>query len=79
MQDEAPRLFVSQRAASLLIFDGVPVLAPVAGTSLSYAVNTNWSVFFDGDSGGWLRAYDANGPWAPAGTLPAPSQHFRTT
>lgn len=79
VQNEAPHIFVSQRAASLLIFDGAPVLAPVAGTSLSYAVNTNWSVFFDGDSGawywlnggGWLRAYDVNGPWTPAGTLPA--------
>jgi len=51
---------------------------PIAGTPLSYAVNTNWSIFFDGDThtwywlnnGAWLRASSVEGHWTPAGTLP---------
>jgi hypothetical protein len=79
VQHTSPTLFVSQRAASLLVFDGEPVLAPVAGTPLAVAVNTNWDLFVDQGSrtwywlnnGAWLRAADAKGPWAPAGTRPA--------
>ncbi len=79
LQHVPPTIFVSQRPASLLVFDGEPVLTPVAGTALSVAVNTNWDVFVDADSktwywlndGAWLRAPDVKGPWAPAGELPA--------
>jgi hypothetical protein len=79
LQHAPPTIFVSQRPASLLLFDGEPVLAPVAGTPLSVAVNTNWDVFVDGSSktwywlnnGAWLRAADFKGPWAAAGALPA--------
>ncbi len=54
------------------------MLAPIAGTPLSFAVNTNWDVFTDTatgtwyllNNGGWLAAPDAKGPWAPAGPLP---------
>lgn len=78
VHNEPPRIFVSERPASLLIFDGAPVLTPIAGTPLSYAVNTNWSIFFDGDThtwywlnnGAWLRASSVEGHWTPAGTLP---------
>jgi hypothetical protein len=74
-----PRIFVSQRPASLVVFDGEPVMAPVANTSLSFAVNTNWDVFVDSptktwylfNNGGWLMAPDVKGPYAPAGALPA--------
>ena len=79
LQHAPPTVFVSQRPASLLMFDGEPVLAPVADTPLTVAVNTNWDVFVDGSSkswywlnnGAWLRAPDVKGPWAPAGALPA--------
>ena len=79
LHNEPPKIFVSERPASLLVFDGAPEMAPVAGTALTYAVNTNWDVFFDGDvkawywlnSGAWLRAVDVTGPWTPAGALPA--------
>jgi hypothetical protein len=78
LQHVPPTIFVSLRPSSLLVFDGEPVLAPVTGTSLSVAVNTNWDVFVDADSqtwywlnnGAWLRAPDVKGPWAPAGALP---------
>ncbi len=73
-----PRIFSSARPASLLVFDGEPVFAPVQGSSLQFAVNTNWDVFKDAgngtvyllNNGGWLMASDPKGPWMPAGTLP---------
>lgn len=78
LDNSPPRIFVSTRPASLVVFDGEPVLSPIAGTALSFAVNTNWDVFKDGDTGswyllndgGWLKASDVNGPWGPAGKLP---------
>jgi len=79
VDNNPPRIFASSRPASLVVFDGDPVFAPVQGTSLSFAVNTNWDVFRDSatntlyllNNGGWLMAADAKGPWMPAGTLPA--------
>ena len=79
LNNEPPRIFVSTRPASLVVFDGEPLLAPIAGTSLSFAVNTNWDVFFDTptktwyllNNGAWLMAPSATGPWMPAGRLPA--------
>ena len=74
-----PRIFASARPASLVVFDGEPVLAPIPGTTLSTVVNTNWDVFRDSATstwfllvnGAWLAAPDAKGPWASAGSLPA--------
>lgn len=79
VENAPPRIFASARPASLVVFDGEPVLAPIAGTSLESVVNTNWDVFFDMTTrtwyllvgGGWLAAPDAKGPWSPAGALPA--------
>jgi hypothetical protein len=78
LNHEPPRIYYSSRPASLVVFDGAPVLAPVSGTTLSVAVNTNWSVFSDSaskawyllNSGAWLTAPEANGPWTVAGRLP---------
>ena len=79
VNNDPPAIFYSSRPASLLVFDGEPVLAPVTGTSLSAVVNTNWDVFFDNggkawywlNNGAWLTATDFKGNWAPAGALPA--------
>ncbi len=79
LDNTPPRIFVSQRPASLVVFDGEPVTVPVTGTTLAVAINTNWDVFQDTTSktwfllvnGGWLAAPDAKGPWMPAGRLPA--------
>jgi hypothetical protein len=79
LSNDPPRIFVSTRPASLVVFDGEPLLAPIAGTSLSFAVNTNWDVFFDAptkswyllNNGAWLTAPVATGPWMPVGRLPA--------
>ncbi len=78
LDNTPPRIFVSTRAASLVVFDGEPVLAPVANSSLSVVVNTNWDVFVDNATrtwylligGSWMAAPDAKGPWMPAGPLP---------
>jgi len=78
LKNEPPKIFVSARPASLLVFDGDPVLTPIAGTPLKFAVNTNWDVFDDTDTntwywlnnGTWLAAPDVKGPWLPVSKLP---------
>jgi hypothetical protein len=78
LKNDPPRIFVATAPASLVVFDGEPVLAPVSGASLSFAVNTNWDVFLDGATrswyllvnDGWLTAPAAEGPWRPVTTLP---------
>ncbi|MBS0319927.1 MAG: hypothetical protein JSR18_05250, partial [Proteobacteria bacterium] len=78
VKNEPPRIVYSDRPASLLVFDGDPVWSPVAGTSLKFAVNTNWDVFVDAsntlywlNNGGWLSATNVQGPWQPVKRLPA--------
>ena len=64
----------------MIVFRGAPVYAPIAGTSLSYATNTEDSVFLHKPdnqvyallSGRWFRAGNINAPWIYAGNdLPA--------
>jgi hypothetical protein len=79
LDNTPPEIFHSMGPASLVVFDGDPVLAPVKGISLSYAVNTNWDVFYDSGQGGWYLlnngiwygATGATGPYAPTTRLPA--------
>jgi hypothetical protein len=76
---DPPRVFHSTSPAVLVGFDGEPVWSPVTGTDLRFAVNTNWDVFEHGPSktlflrhdAVWLKAAALEGPWSPAGTLPA--------
>ncbi|MGE0420584.1 MAG: hypothetical protein AB7O80_27570, partial [Acetobacteraceae bacterium] len=76
VNNDPPAMFYSARPASLVVFDGEPVLAPIGG-GLSYAVNTNWPVFKDGgtwyllNGTTWLSAPAFGGPYAPVGRLPA--------
>jgi hypothetical protein len=75
---ETPPVFWSQKPAILLQFDADPVWNPIDGTSLSYAVNTNWDVFVDNDTkityvrNGtyWLMSKDMK-KWQEAKKLPA--------
>jgi hypothetical protein len=59
-----------------VVFDGEPVLAPVAKTGLSVVVNTNWDLFTDGkgwhllNNGAWMMAPAYAGPYQPASRLP---------
>lgn len=79
LNNDPPVIFYSDRPASLVVFDGEPVLAPVGDTGLSFAVNTNWDVFRDpaGDGawyllndGAWYSAPAYSGPYSPVATLP---------
>jgi len=76
----APPIYFSQSPAILVIFSGEPAFAPVSqGSKLLFSVNTNWAVFQDKatgtyylqDQASWLQAGNVNGPWQPAGQLPA--------
>ncbi len=77
LDNDPPHIFVSSRPASLIVFDGDPVLAPIGKTGLSVAVNTNWDVFrADGtwyllDNGTWMAAPAATGPYTPTVKLPS--------
>jgi len=73
---EPPVIFRSSAPASLIVFDGEPVLVPIDKTGLSFAVNTNWDVFTDDrnwyllDNGLWLEAPAYTGPYKPIAALP---------
>lgn len=75
---EPPPIFVSTQPAILLQFDGEPLMSPIEGTDLKYAVNTNWEYFFDSKASmfyllwedAWLKAPGRGGPWVAAGKLP---------
>lgn len=66
-----PNVFYSATPAELMIFDGKPVLEPVAGTSLEWASNTTSGVFYHTASktwytllsGRWFSSASLDGPW----------------
>ena len=69
-----PVIYVSQSPAVLVGFDGKPQFAPIAGTQLTYAVNTNWEIIHDPSLGvffvharsGWYSSPGSSGPFTPA-------------
>lgn len=74
-----PPIYVSQEPAILLIFLGEPDFKPIKGSSLSFAVNTNWDLIQDPASGrfyllngeGWISTKDLRkGPWEMVSALP---------
>jgi hypothetical protein len=76
----APRVFVSETPAELILIDGDPKLDAIKGTKLSWVTNTDSDLFrSDTDkryyylvAGRWFRAEQLDGPWAFATTaLPA--------
>lgn len=76
---ESPRIFVSTKPAVLVQFDGPPMWLPIAGSKLSFAVNTNWDMFYDNKStfyyllagDVWLATHDPLGTeWVMPKTLP---------
>ena len=77
---EPPKIFVSESPAILVQFDGDPILYPIEGTRLKFAVNTNWDLLvheadktyylLNGDQ--WLTTKDfRRGPWTEPATLPS--------
>lgn len=76
---EPPPIHVSHGPAVLVILMGPPEFKPVKGTSLEFAVNTNWDLLRDPATSryyllhgeGWLTSADLQkGPWEPAASLP---------
>ncbi|MCP3902372.1 MAG: hypothetical protein GY715_01955 [Planctomycetes bacterium] len=83
---EPPPIHWSDDPAILVIFTGAPRFEPIAGTSLSFAVNTNWDLFRDDDDDAryyllngdaWLASDDpTSGSWSSAGFLPPSFMHL---
>ena len=71
----APKVFVTEKPAELIVFQGPPVYAPIPGTNLSYATNTQSTLFMHKPdkqlyvliSGRWFRAGSLEAPWVYAG------------
>lgn len=76
VNNSPPVIFYADRPASLVVFDGEPVLVPAGKSGLTYAVNTNWEVFVDHgtwfllNNGFWFSAAQVGGPYAPVAQLP---------
>jgi hypothetical protein len=77
VSNDPPIIFYADRLASLVVFDGEPVLTPTGAPGLSFAVNTNWDVFAAHDTwyllnnGFWYSAPQSSGPYTPVAHLPA--------
>jgi len=76
----APRVFYSNSAAELIVFNGEPKWATIQGTNLAYATNSDSDFFNDNTtnrfyyltSGRWFTALQRTGPWSFASArLPA--------
>ncbi len=74
-----PQVFYSERPAEVILFDGQPSFAQIAGTQLKYAENASSYVFLYAPTkhfyyltaGRWFAASSLNGPWTFATpTLP---------
>jgi hypothetical protein len=69
-----PMVFYSTSPAEIMLFQGVPTMKPVPGTSLTYASNTSSYLLFSDQtslyyfltSGRWFSAPSLNGPWVYA-------------
>ena len=76
VSNSPPAIFYSDKPASLVVFDGDPVMTPAGKSGLTYAVNTNWDVFANGgqwfllNNGSWFAAPSAIGPYSQVATLP---------
>ena len=72
----APRVFVSETPAELILLDGEPKLDPIKGTKLSWVTNTQSDLFRSAAdqryyylvAGRWFRAEKLDGPWRFATT-----------
>ena len=79
LSTDPPTILVSNEPAVLVLLDGEPIMSPInEELDLRFAVNTNWDLFRQGESGlyylrnddAWLVANDYRGPWQAAGRLP---------
>ena len=74
-----PRIVFSEARAILVVYDGAPVLEPIAGSPLERVTNTPYAVIHDPSSRAyylsganlWYRADDPRGPWSVIPSPPA--------
>src|SRR5579871_2236033 len=84
-RDEVPQIIVSTRPAELIVTKGEPQFAPVPGTKLLWARNTDANIFRDTQTGlvyvliggRWFRAPSADGPWTFVGPGQLPADFAR--
>ena len=84
-----PTIYVATQPASLIVFQGPPAWAPIAGTQLAYATNTVANVFqyasgssiYVLTSGRWFTASGFAGPWSnvPNDGLPSDFSNIPTS
>jgi hypothetical protein len=77
----APTVFISTTPADLIVMNGPPQYATVAGTALEYVENTSANIFKEPTDDElyvligrqWFRAWTIDGPWqlVPRSELPA--------
>ncbi len=73
LRTNPPVIYMRQSPAVLVVFDGKPSFAPIAGTHLTYAVNTNWEIIHDPSHSlyyvharsGWYSSPGSSGPFTP--------------
>lgn len=53
LNEQPPRIVVSEEPAQLLLIDKQPVAAPITGTGLEFVVNTDWKLFHQPVTGNW--------------------------
>src|SRR5436190_10512591 len=77
LNNDPPKIFVGYRPSILLSVDGEPVLSEVPNTNLKFVLNTQWPLFFDGNSTyylavgqQWLTASSLDAQWSPTKKLP---------
>jgi len=75
---DPPTIFISNKLARLMIFNGKPLWSQIKDNELKFAVNTNWDVFQDKssknyyvlDDKSWLTTTDLKKTWQPVVKLP---------
>jgi hypothetical protein len=74
---DPPPIFYSSTPGVLVMTDGEAVLAPITGTKIKYAVNTNWDLFQYKDrewylrhGKRWLKSKQLDGTWKFDNSLP---------
>jgi hypothetical protein len=79
LNSSPPQIFLAGQPSRLVLFDGTPRFAPVQGTTVQHAVNTNWplltatdaSGYYLLDSSGWLTNESLeSGAWQYTEQLP---------
>ena len=77
---DAPAVSISQTKLKTPVFDGEPKLAPIAGTTLLYVVNSATPIilintmtqrYYAVENAVWFKSASPRGPWVVAASVPA--------